>query len=396
MKFKVLMFCPQFRPVVGGTERQAEKLAKALVAKGCQVTVLTPRLDPTSADAEVEDGVRIERFRLIDLARHVALNGIALVNIPSIILQVGWAVARRIGKYDILHCHLGSLQVAAAAWVARLWRIPVLCKAAMADRRSDFGEIEKSGLSGYLVSWLLRMFIPLWVATTDAVADALVSAGLLPHRIKRIPNGVEVRQRPRDIAWKKARHFLYLGRLSTNTERDVPTLVAAFERLAEEIDDVELALVGGGDLFKETAELVAKCRHKERILMPGFQSPEVWLNWADCFVLPSRREGLPNALLEAMAHGLACIANDIPPNREVLADGAVGDLVPIGDVDRLYLSMHRMATDETYFNTMRSKALEHCINNYDIHSVAASYISLYSELLQDHRYGRPIFQKGLQ
>ena len=58
------MFCPQFRPIVGGSERQAEKLAAALVETGCRVTILTPRIDPDSPDMEEANGVIIERFRL--------------------------------------------------------------------------------------------------------------------------------------------------------------------------------------------------------------------------------------------------------------------------------------------------------------------------------------------
>ena len=56
------MFCPQFRPVVGGAERQAEKLAAALAEAGCRVTILTPRLDPDSPDMEEANGVTSSGF----------------------------------------------------------------------------------------------------------------------------------------------------------------------------------------------------------------------------------------------------------------------------------------------------------------------------------------------
>jgi len=63
------MFCPQFRPVVGGTERQAEKLAAAPAKAACRVTILTPLLDPDSPNMEEVNGVSIERFPLTDLSR---------------------------------------------------------------------------------------------------------------------------------------------------------------------------------------------------------------------------------------------------------------------------------------------------------------------------------------
>ena len=69
----------------------------------------------------------------------------------------------------------------AAALAGRMAGVPVLCKAAMADHRSDLGEIEKTGASGRLVAWLVRTFIQTWVATTAAVEEALSGPGSSPE-----------------------------------------------------------------------------------------------------------------------------------------------------------------------------------------------------------------------
>ena len=163
----------------------------------------------------------------------------------------------------------------------------------------------------------------------------------------------------------------------------MPTLIRAFDRLADQTPEVELALVGDGDLYQETADLVSQCRNRERIQMPGLQDPEPWLRWADCFVLPSRREGLSNALLEAMAHGLPCIANDIPPNREVLDGGNAGILVPIGDEQRLFDEMRDMAMDIGHATKMSEAALFRVQSHYSIDIVADRYIKLYEQLLRE-------------
>ncbi len=386
MTRRVLMFCPQFRPVVGGAERQAEKLAQALTAAGCQVTIVTPRIDPDSPAIEECGGVRIERFPLIDLSRRFPLPGIALINIPAILWQVASAVYARVKDHHILHCHIASLQTAGAAIAGHLYGIPVLCKAAMADQHSDLGEIEKAGVSGHLVAWLIRTLIPNWIATTTAVERALVRAGVAPKQITRIPNGVDLSGiSAQHTGGRAVRRFLYLGRLATNIQRDTPTLVRAFDRLAKEYADAELALVGGGDLLEETRALANVCKSHERILLPGFDQPEKWLSWTDCFVLPSRREGLSNALLEAMAAGLPCIANDIPPNREVLDDGAAGVLVPVGDEERLLEAMRRMASDASHVFAMQSAALSRVHSQYEIGSVATSYMALYQKLIENSR-----------
>ena len=378
---EVVMFCPQFRPVIGGSERQAEKLATALVEAGCLVTILTPRIDPDSPDMEEANGVTIERFPLADLSRRYPLPGVALLNIPYILWQVVRAVRPRLKDTDVLHCHIASLQTAGAALAARMAGVPVLCKAAVADHHSDLGEIEKTGVSGRLVAWLVRALIQTWVATTAAVEEALIRAGVEPRKIVRIPNGVDL---PSDPGTRKPggriSRFLYLGRLSTNIQRDVPTLITAYDRLATTDPDLELAIVGGGDLLEETRRLAGTCTARNRIHLPGFDRPEKWLAWADCFVLPSRREGLSNALLEAMAAGLPCIANDIPPNREVLANGEAGILVPVDELDALEKAMRDVTEESGVAEHYAWKAQERVEQCYLIRAVAEKYLSLYRNL----------------
>lgn len=384
MTSSVLMFCPQFRPLVGGAERQAEKLAAALVDAGCRVTILTPRIDLGSPDTEEANGVHIERFPLNDLSRRYPLRGVAVLNIPYILWQVVLAVRPRLKGKHVMHGHNASLQTAGAALAGRIAGVPVLCKAATAGRRSELGEIERASGGGRLVAWLVRTFIQSWVATTVAVEEALIRAGVEPGKIVRIPNGVDlldalVTGEPNG----RVRRFLYLGRLSTNSQRDVPTLMRAFDRLATTNADLELAIVGGGDLFEETKRLVETCIARDRIQLPGFDRPEKWLAWADCFVLPSRREGLSNALLEAMAAGLPCIANDIPPNREVLANGEAGILVPIEDVGALEKAMRAVTEETRVAEHYARKAMERVAQCYSIVKVAERYLALYREIARE-------------
>lgn len=379
---RVLMFCPQFAPAIGGAERQAEKLGSAMVNLGVDVRILTPRLDQASPALESREGVAVRRFRLSDLSRRFpGIRGIGVLNAPWIALQIGWQVWRAARRVDVVHCHIGSLQTVAAAYAARLRGKPVICKAAIADERSDLGEAARTGVTGRIVARLGTRAFTRWVATTRAVREALCRAGVEDRIIEVIPNGVEVattveRQGPPAI-----RRFLYLGRLSTNIERDVPGLIQAFDRLAGEVEGVELAIVGGGDLLEPTRALAAGCRHALSIQVPGPGVASEWLAWADCFVLPSRREGLSNALLEAMAAGLPCIANDIPPNREVLAEGEAGVLVPVGDIEQLHAALLSFALGSQPAQTISSAALGRVSAHYSIESVARSYCALYSVLL---------------
>lgn len=383
---RVLFFCPQFAPLIGGAERQAEHLGKSLVQRGVHVVLMTPRLDAHSPGHEDRDGMTVRRFPLQDLSTGFrARIGVGLINAPWIALQIVTAIWQEVGRADLVHCHIGCLQSISAGVAARLRGRPVICKAAHADQSGDLGEMAAQGVMSRLFAALGRVVFTRWVATTEAVAGALARFGVKASDIEVLPNGVELTPTARQWRPRPVRRFLYLGRISRNADRDVPALLRAFDRLAGSLSDVELALVGDGDLLDQARQIALGCEHAGRIRLPGSGDPQHWLSWADSLVLPSRREGLSNALLEAMSMGLPCIANDIPPNREVLADGAAGRLVPVGDVDALADAMRRLAGDLDLATSMSIAALSRVDSRYSMASVTDRYLTLYAGLCKSTR-----------
>jgi glycosyltransferase involved in cell wall biosynthesis len=380
----VLMFCPQFRPAVGGAERQAEKLSVALVARGVRVTVLTPRLDPDSESYEEQQGVVIHRFRLVDLCRSFPkLRGLGPLNLLAIGAQTRRALKTHLGNANIVHAHIASPLTAFAMQAARMRGIPVLCKVAVGGARTDLGDLSRVGLGGRCLASAMVRGIDTWVATTEGVRESLLHWGVDARRVQSIPNGV-AEPRARRERPGPARRFLYLGRISSNSNRDLATLVRAFDRAADEVPAIELNIVGDGDLFAQLAAVVKGTRNKDRIRMPGFQEAGPCLHWADCFVLPSRYEGLSNALLEAMASRLACVANDIAANREVLADGSAGFLVPVGDENALCAVLIRLSTEQGLAAQMGTAAFDRMQARYSIESVAGRYMELYKHMIDRH------------
>ena len=81
-----------------------------------------------------------------------------------------------------------------------------------------------------------------------------------------------------------------------------------------------------------------------------------------------------------MAQGLACIANDIPSNREVLNDGSAGVLMPVGNVDRLHIAMRRFAIEDKMGHAASQRVRE----RYSIEAVAEQYVELYQQLLKTY------------
>lgn len=124
--------------------------------------------------------------------------------------------------------------------------------------------------------------------------------------------------------------ILAVGRL--NPQKDLPTLVAAFERVAR-ARKLQLVLLGDGAEKSALRELLARRGLTSSVHMLGFvDNPFAFMRRAASYVLSSRFEGLPNALLQAIAVGTPVVATDCPSGpREILEGGRWGHLVRVGD-----------------------------------------------------------------
>lgn len=130
-----------------------------------------------------------------------------------------------------------------------------------------------------------------------------------------------------------------VGRLSA--EKGFDRLIAGFAEIAGTFPDWNLVIVGDGPARRELELQIAGYGLTGRVLLPGwYERPWRCLQNAKVFVLPSRYEGFPNALLEAMARGKACIAVDCPSGpAEIIRAGENGLLVDGGDDEELESSL---------------------------------------------------------
>ncbi len=137
-----------------------------------------------------------------------------------------------------------------------------------------------------------------------------------------------------------------IGRLVD--EKGLDLLLHAFARLANRFPDWSLNVFGEGPLRISLESLRDKFGLFERIRFHGLiRNPYDVLAQADLFVLPSRTEGFPNAMLEAMACGLPVIAADCPSGpREIIHHGEDGLLVPTENEEQLSTAMQRLMENE--------------------------------------------------
>lgn len=140
--------------------------------------------------------------------------------------------------------------------------------------------------------------------------------------------------------------FLTVGRLVWDKAHDV--LLDAFALLGDELEEWRLAIVGDGRMRDTLKAQAARLGVAGRVHWYGVvQDPHAFYRAANIFVLPSRVEGTPNALLEAMSCGLPVIVSDGAPGPlELVEDGVTGLVVPVNDATALALALRRLATDE--------------------------------------------------
>ena len=162
--------------------------------------------------------------------------------------------------------------------------------------------------------------------------------------------------------------ILAIGRMKK--VKDFSTLLRAFTRLLDQ-HPARLIVLGEGRLRPSLRSQARELGIAEKVDFPGFmENPYAFLATADLFVLSSRHEALPTVLIEAMACGCPVVSTDCPSGpREILEDGRLGPLVPVGDAEALAEAMARTLDDPPAPDLLRERAsffnVEHAVERYE-------------------------------
>ena len=185
---------------------------------------------------------------------------------------------------------------------------------------------------------------------------------------------------PASVEKSARKRLIAVGRL--NTQKWFDLLIEVFATLAPEFPDWDLWIWGEGPERAMLEAQVAQLKMGERVLMPG-KTTTPWEEMArsDAFVLSSRYEGLPMAMLEGMALGLATVAFDCKSGpRELTRDGQDGVLVPHGDKAALIDALRRVMSDEALRAELGRKASASVRQRYSSQAILRQWDGIFARL----------------
>lgn len=364
---RVVMVSAGWRPALGGAERQAEELSRALLRRGVRVTALTRRL-PGTAALEESGGLAVRRLP--------SLGSGPLDSLLFLVEAFVWLVLHK-GEYDAVHAHLAGSPALAAAAAGRLLGKPALVK--LGGGRG-IGELAVSSRTafGRLKLRLLAALRPRFLAVVPDLAEEAREFLGPDVSVELLPNGVDVeRFVPADLMRKRvvraslglpqdAPVFLYTGRFSP--EKRLSWFAERWTQATEGTGAV-LVLAGSGPDRPEPGGRVQ--------LRPAVDDSAPLYAAADVFVLPSASEGLSNSLLEAMSAGLPSLASAVGGTAQTLENGRTGLLFGRDDEAALKSAAVRLASDPELRARLGGAAREEAKARYSLDMVAARLRLLY-------------------
>lgn len=378
MSFGVAMILHDFYPSIGGAQTHTLALSRALRARGIDVIAVTRPHPGTPAYEEVQG---IPTYR-------VGMNGGRAIAGMSYLAAGLALLARERRRYQILHCHQMISPMTLALMARALLGKRLVINPHGRGPRGDVAKLTRlRPLTGKLRVAAALRWGDAFVAIAREIHDELRTMGVQEERIWDIANGVDVdRFTPaspdermeirRRLGLPDGRLVVFVGRLTVAKALDV--LLNAWAQRDATLADAHLVIVGDGELRDALARQTQALGIEQTVIFTGgTHDTAAYLRAGDAFVLPSRTEGMPVALLEAMACGVPCVATRVGGSAEVIEDGTCGRLVAPEDAGALAEALaEALATPEWGVHAHRRVR-----DRYAIDRVAEHHVTMYESLV---------------
>jgi len=369
---KILIINSEFPPIGGGAGNASANIARALAKNGYDVAVVTSRF----ADLpHQEQSGNLTIHRVPALRRRQDRSG-ALEQL-IFMLSASLSALSLIPHFnpDATLAFFGVPSGVVALFIKLIRKIPYIVSLRGGDvpgfRPYDFLFYHKVLAPLLRVVWKNASAI---VANSNGLRDLALTFDSR-FDIPIIPNGVDFEVYKTESRNEPSLLLLSAGRVVYQKGFDL-----AMRALAG-IKDIEWKwqIAGDGPQMDALKSLAQELGIADRVTFLGWQSQADLIKQyqrANLFLFPSRHEGMPNALLEAMASGLPVIASRIAGNEELVVDGETGILVPSEDVDALRTAIRKLMTDIPLRQQMGHASRRRVEEHYSWENTAKQYAFL--------------------
>lgn len=335
----------------GGAQRVMSMMANYWAAKGWTITIITFDDGSTPPFYDLLPGIR---HMPLDVAEESSFAIKGILNNLDRVRVLSRAI--RSSNPDAVISFMNTVNVL-TLMATRILGIPVLVSERTDPAMHNIGRVwERLRLLFYPYSVCI-------IVQTDRARDYFPvemrkSVAIIPNPVNILPyNEVILPVRGKDKPCP-SQMIVAMGRFEE--EKGFDLLLQAFARVHCVHLDWTLTILGDGPLRSKLEALCEKSGLSGSVSLPGnVRNPHTYLINADIFVLSSRFEGFPNAILDAMVCGLPVIATDCRSGpREILRDGVDGILVQPDDVDALAAAMERLISSEAERAELGARAVE--------------------------------------
>lgn len=352
---KIMQVIPNFD--MGGAETMCEGLCGQLRNLGADVVAVSLY----NCDTPITKRMTAAGIPLRFTAKHRGPDLGCVRRLRKLILEE---------KPDVIHTHLHALKYAAAA--SKDLGIPIIHTVHNVAEK-EVGPDKKRNTRLYKEGWAVPVSL-----SSEVQKSVMDFYGLSQKATPVILNGIDLEHciPKTDYRLHAPAELIHIGRFYE--QKNHPCMVEAMSLLKKRGVDVTLRFVGDGPLMKDMQKLVRQKGLEDRIIFNGV-SDRVFklLNNADIFILPSKWEGLPMTVIEAMGTGIPVIASDVGGLSDMIISGHSGTLIR-PDAAELADAVEQMLKDDNFRQDMGVNARME-VSRFSAGNMAGKYLNLYQE-----------------
>lgn len=270
---------------------------------------------------------------------------------------------------------LGLAEV--AVWAARIAKVPIIL-----SERVDPKYLPKSKFHRFLKFVTYRWSDGI-VFQTEIVKNYFLNS--IRKKGIVIPNPIMDDNLPKvDVNSVPRKEIVAVGRLSE--EKNFELLIRSFSEL--NLPKYKLHIYGDGPLYNKLQMLISSLGKEDSVVLEGNVDRVIdYINGADIFVMTSNHEGMPNALIEAMAMGLACISTDFPSGsaKELIINNQNGIIIPCNDGNALKEAIMKLVDNTKLKQVIKSNAQKICeTNSKDV--ILPQWVEFIMSVISQYKY----------